>query len=343
MTTENILTRVNEALNEIDHGVTPRGTLQSLADDLQTQLRHEIAASRGTLNATKTLLAILKPNEKCRPALAYPWIDAAGRQCICDGFQVFRLNPQHHHPLPERPENAGPGVDIDKIIGTNGVDAGSFPFELDMPSATEIRQVIAIQRAQYTGKRANFTPLYDFGEHAPTVNANLLLNVATVFPAVKTLRWKNLVSLLYFTCDDGDGAIQPVRVEGKTMPGGMPANVEPTPEPKASDERAETIPAEPAAQPAKPEPKPEPTDAERAEQAISDAIANQKSFFRCYRDATSSGVKAEYAARINEAAVAEGKARLKLYTIRAAADPEYAMEPAEFERIIKRLYVKFPA
>lgn len=331
MNTEAILTQVNAALNEIDHSVTPRDTLQRLAKDLTDQLRREIAASRGSLNALKAIQAILNPNEKCRPGLAYPWIDAAGRQCICDGYQAFRLNDGHHQPLPERPENVSDHIDLDKIIPAAPDGMKSLP----MPSAAEIKQVIALQRAEYTGKRNSFRALYDFGEHAPTVNAALLLNVATIFPAVKTLYWTTLVTPLYFACDDGDGVILPIRVEGKRADDAAAKPADKTAEPAnpAETERSETIPADNPIQ----------AEIERAAEAIRQAIDKQAIYIRKHRDATSSGLKAEYADEVNKAAVAEGKARLNLYAAQCKIDPLYTMHPEEFARIISRLYVKMPA
>ena len=102
MQTHEILSRVNDAISLVEANNSPLDALKSLASGLEAQVRHEVAKSSGSGNAVKTVEAMLKPMLESRTALAYAWIDSKGRQCICDGFQAYRL--KKHLPLPKRPE-----------------------------------------------------------------------------------------------------------------------------------------------------------------------------------------------------------------------------------------------
>ena len=98
MNTETILTRVNAVMAYCDNAPMAGAMLKDLAADLSADIRAQCAKRQGVGNAAKTLTAILNAQKKrdTRTALHYAWLDDAGRQCVCDGFQAYRLR----EPLP---------------------------------------------------------------------------------------------------------------------------------------------------------------------------------------------------------------------------------------------------
>ena len=316
MCTQEILTRVNEAIRLVANNLSPRFVLGELAIELEAQMRREIANSRGVGNALRTVVAMLKSQEKAhRTALAYPWVDEQGRQCVCDGFHAFRL--RNHLPLPERPENAGSGIDLDRIwpTDTTGYKA------LSMPSAKELRAFIATERAK-TGRGRKIELVWSFGPNEPSVNAQYLLDAATVFPNAEKILWNTLVTPLVLTCDDGDFLLLPIRTDKTQNP---PATEEERKAVEAVQKRAETI-------------RKAHEDYNAAQQAAGEAqIAKNK--------ALDDAMNAENDAAKNDAmelyhafSKSEGESRLKAYAAGLVWDPEFDMTTGEFERIVRCLY-----
>lgn len=232
MTTQEILTRVNDAIRIYDPVLNAENSsscnvgtvayemhyaLESLAADLEAQLRLETAAQNGTTSATKVLTKLLNALKKhdTRESLHYAWIDANGRQCICDGFQAYRLNDPL--PLEPRPDDAGKPIDLDRVIPPNVEGWKRLP----LPSVKELRSFIAVERAKNGGKRGA-NAVWSFGDHAPSVNADYLLNAVQVFPNAATIFWDTLVTPLVIRDESGDAVILPIRVSNKTQP--EPAN-----------------------------------------------------------------------------------------------------------------------
>lgn len=225
MKTQEILTRVNDALRPFEAiekardsrdvnawsvATDMRDRLAALVSDLEAQVRGEIAASNGTVNATRTITRILNrcKKESFRTSLHYAWQDKDGRQCICDGFQAYRL--KEPLPLEPRPDNAGDPIDLDKIFPDIGKDYAPVP----LPSLQEVKSFIAIERAKYTGKRGGFVALWDFGAGKPVVNAEYLRDLLQVFPDAAEIfcgTGLKMLSPLVVRCDAGDAVMLPVR------------------------------------------------------------------------------------------------------------------------------------
>ena len=209
MKTESILTRVN-AIMAMHKDPTPARTeLEKLAADLAAQLRMECAASKGNASALRTVNAILKRvrKEGLREQLMYAWTDGQNRQCICDGFTAYRL--REHLPLDERPESAGLGIDLDKIIAPA---IACCTMQLTLPSVGELKAHIAVEHAQ---KGRKHTPLWDFGLGRPLVNALYLQELLAVLPDVKLYcrpGRSGLGAPLYAASERGDGVLLPVCV-----------------------------------------------------------------------------------------------------------------------------------
>lgn len=321
MRTQEILTRVNEAIalfgdNKLS---APCDALQTLARDLEAQLRSEIANSKGVGNATKAIVGALKVAEKDnRRALAYPWIDSEGRQCACNGFVAFRL--RNHLPLPERPKDAGDPIDLDRIVPS---DLSSYK-PLPMPTAKELREFIAIERAKHGGRR-RIDPVWDFGEYKPAVNACYLLNAAEVFPNAAEIFWQTITKPLVITCKDGDGVICPVRVEGKqASPEEQKAEAERR---EAEAQRRETI--------RKAE---EERDAQM-KKAVEEQTAKNAALIEA-ENAADDEAKAKAMEAYYEHAEAEGKARVRANAAMQIVQPDWDITPEQFEYIVNLIHVR---
>jgi len=314
MRTQEILARVHEAIGLFGDNKlsSPCRAMQSLADDLEAQLRSEIANSKGVGNALKTIVGILKGAEKGnRHGLAFPWIDGEGRQCVCDGFVAFRL--RNHLPLPERPKDAGDPIDLDRVFPADL--SGYKP--LPMPSAKELREYIAIERAKSGGRRRN-DPVWDFGNEKPAVNACYLLHAATVFPNAAELFWTTITKPLVIACEDGDAAVCPIRVAGKV------ASEE---ERNAEAERRETI-------------RKAHEDHNAAQKEAAEAQAEKNAALCKAELATDPDAKRDHMARYYESAEAEGRARLRSEVAMQIADPEWDMTPEQFAYLVHLLHVR---
>lgn len=208
MKTEHILSRVNEIAAQ-DAAAPVRAQLDALAADLAAQIRAEYAAAKGVGSIARTIDRILKRTRKQegRTSLHYAWIDAKGRQCICDGYQAYRLTEPL--PLEDRPADAGDPIDLEKIVPA--VNAADF-VELPLPGLSEIKARIALERATHDKKH---TPEWDFGEGRPVVNAAMLGELVQILPDAATIWCRRgsagLVSPLYTRTPDGDAILLPIK------------------------------------------------------------------------------------------------------------------------------------
>ena len=345
MNTQEILARVNDAMRPFMAVQTAQdsrgynaesvmrdmhGKLRLLAEDLEAQVRREIAASKGVGNAAKIITDMCKAQESSRKSLAYPWIDAEGRQCVCDGFQAYRL--REHLPLMERPDDAGQPIALEKIYPASL--AGWK--RLSMPSAKELRAFIAVEKAKQGGKR-NFAANWDFGPNEPTVNARLLLNAATIFPDAAEIFWNTLVSPLVITCEQGDAMILPIRTD-KTM--------KPTTEAEDKAIEAENAQKEQLRKEVKQRTEAickAHTDADAAWDLVREAMATQASAMDRAKNAKNAAARDAAVKTYLDACETEAKARLTHYAATTVWDECHSMTPQEFANVVLKLYARSAA
>lgn len=214
MKTETILTRIYSIMElcKEDNPVI-NNELSNLANDLAEQVRLEYATSRGQGNATRAIVSMLDAVKKrdTRRTLHYAWMDANGRQCICDGFRAFRLTEAL--PLEERPDDVGDPIDLDKSFpNLNGYAT------MPLPSTQEVKASIALERAKYGRRYSKEAPkVWDFGEYKPAVNSHYLLDLLTVLPGATGIYYKPscLVAPLYAKGERGEALLMPVMTPEK--------------------------------------------------------------------------------------------------------------------------------
>lgn len=209
MKAEPILARINGILAMSDDPTSTRYELEKLAEELADHVRREAAASRGVGNAAATIQRMLNGLKKSdhRTALHYAWIDAKGRQCVCDGFRAFRL--VEPLPLEPRPDDAGDGIALDKVVPN--IADGTFDA-LPMPKLADLKAHISLERAA-NGRKA--VALWDFGPGRPVVDASYLADLVTVLPDAAEIYVRRgpagLISQLYAKSERGDALLLPIR------------------------------------------------------------------------------------------------------------------------------------
>lgn len=213
MNTETILTRVNAVAAYCDASPVARLMLADLAADLEADIRTACAKRQGKGSAVKAMTAVLNARKKVsqeRDGLRYAWQDGAGRQCICDGFQAYRL--REPLPLEPRPDDADKPLDLDKVIPADLTGLHAIP----LPTAAELRAHLKTVRAK-NGRKA--VAVWDMGDGASSYNAEQLLNALAVLPDASEAYVKDgaaaLSCPLYIKTDSGEAYIMPCYTDAK--------------------------------------------------------------------------------------------------------------------------------
>lgn len=137
-----------------------------------------------------------------------------GRFCVCDGYRLVRLFAD----LPSIPHHES---DISPL-NTAAVMPDTLPDEsaaLPIPDTAELRAFIATAKAEGKAKKAIGMKPYKW--ESVSVNPEFLLTILQSLPGCKAFKTGNkLTAPIYFTADNGDGILMPVKPE-------------PTPEEKA--------------------------------------------------------------------------------------------------------------
>ena len=174
-------------------------------DGLQEDIRNEECSSKGALSALKAAQRILKTaSYGVREELKFPWTDEQGRQILCDGYRLARLNEPL--PLPERP------ADLQYI---------NYPAFLEPArngrgerlEAPDVKALSAYIKTIKPTLPKGGVVKWDFGEGLPMVDAQYLLELLALLPgAALYCTGKNpLISPIYFESESGDGVLMPVR------------------------------------------------------------------------------------------------------------------------------------
>lgn len=194
-------------------------------------------------------------NQPKREAYHKAWIDAAGRQCVCDGYRAYRINTRLD--AVETSAEQIP-MDLDKIF--QPLNAGKVE-EMPAPDPE------AVNLAIIDGKNHSRPALYDCGPEKPAFNAEYLREILRLFPGAK---WyfnpaAPTTGPAFIVHDAGSACICPVRKKQE-----HPADGQTAPEKPAADQ---TPPAAPAPE-QEPEPAPKPKPEKPAETVPPAAFKN---------------------------------------------------------------------
>lgn len=139
--------------------------------------------------------------------------DACGyiRHCLCDGYHAVRLN----NDVPELPRVAG-GLELNRIF-----DHLPQREVIHLPALSDLRKYIDDAKAAFIAenpnaaqrrrKCANPHMIYNLPGTDCYVNALYLLDMMTALEAPAAYKPSSPNSPIYFTADNGDGVLLPVR------------------------------------------------------------------------------------------------------------------------------------
>ena len=170
-------------------------TLASLLTELQRDLRAETAKANGKAKAYKSAMTIIN-NSGYSTLKGAIMID--GKQYVCDGFRALRFNNPIDLPMPEfdNPPN------LKNVFDKSQVNSQPLP----LPSIGELTSHIKLEKAK-TGQKIVY---WDCGEGYPLLDARYLLSILEAFPDCEAF-YENDYTAVYFTSNDGDAILLPVR------------------------------------------------------------------------------------------------------------------------------------
>mgnify|MGYP003301979745 CR=1 FL=1 len=207
MNAEKVLTWSVAALGHLKNGANGNAAeiLDYLKTEAEAEIRRNAAKQSGNANRQKAAERVIKSAKSTqREALHGSWIDSKGLQCICDGFQAYRL--REALPLETIPEKETP-LDLSRIIAENRGDL------LTLPPVPELKAHIKAEKARKKAQKDKTAPAWDFGEELPQVNAEYLLNALELLPDAIAIasRERPTLRAIYFKSEHGDGILLPVR------------------------------------------------------------------------------------------------------------------------------------
>ena len=170
--------------------------------DAYNELRNRVGkkAAGNTFTVLKRLA-----NNPAKADLNGAWIGKNGMYCVCNGYMGVRLVSE-----PKCIPECNGMKSFDGIVDNARADADKT---LPLPTAGEVKAYISQYKALF-GNKANI--IWWWGEGTPAVNANLLLDMLTLFPDAETVAYSTPVSVLYFSDGHGDGILCPVHAAPET-------------------------------------------------------------------------------------------------------------------------------
>lgn len=166
------------------------------------------ATGKDVLNACKRIV------KGARKGIQGYWRDEAGNNCVTDGYRLVRLNK----PLDGMEQLESAALDAERAIG----DTSKYDLAITLPDIKEVKAFIAVER-EAGRKGTKNHPFYPMclqygdaqdGSERVLVNPQFLLDMMCIFPDCKELKRCNLrLSAMYFSGENGDGILLPVRPE----------------------------------------------------------------------------------------------------------------------------------
>lgn len=174
--------------------------------ELLRMAKADMAAKKVTKSVVRGMNNIYKAAAAYgKEAYKGAWYDEQGRQCLCDGYRLVRLNtPVENIPnAPDDPNRAS----ADKLMGA----AHEYTKPLKLPNIKDLRQHIVEEQAKRRVERYRKDEriTYDFGEGLPLVDAQLLMDMLNIFDIAEAT-WEKLCAPIYFHSEAGDGLLLPV-------------------------------------------------------------------------------------------------------------------------------------
>lgn len=206
---QTFINREVEAEHKYNGMGLPATILIDLLIGLKSDIRAECAKANGSTNALKSALDIIKAaKKKPQTALHGAWM-VDEKQCVCDGCRAIRFN--EHLDLPVIPKDSQP-MNVLSIFNGAKQNENEYP----LPTIGELKAHIALEKAKPRTKAEKKRGIeYDIGEAYPLVDAEYLLTMIAGIENCKAYCGSTVLNIMYFSGDNGDGILCPIRRKDK--------------------------------------------------------------------------------------------------------------------------------
>lgn len=165
------------------------------AREIFVMAKDELGKAKGG-TAYSAVKRFIKGCTDARPSLKGVWMDAEGRQCMCDGYHAIRLK------TPVEGFETVTGMDLNAVFPPEW----ELVQEIRVPTPGEVK-INSVMRGSYPKRKC-----YDFGDGLPMVTVQYLKNIMDCLPDAKAyITDKGETSVIVFKSDKGDAILLPVR------------------------------------------------------------------------------------------------------------------------------------
>ncbi len=221
MTNEVILKLLNEMNAEDFEYITHKAyneLVEGIKDNIRTSSNKAVGKNALAKNAKAIIKSALKVS--CNPALHGAWVDKNGKQYVCDGFRILEINePIELPPISEdiKSENYFKAYKFIKEVKQKET------YDLEIPSAQELKAEIKILRSQMSAKEKKINKVaVTLIDKGLTLDAQYLLEISEALGGIKIIKVpvnSKDNELVYAENEIGTGLILPVRNTDKRLKG----------------------------------------------------------------------------------------------------------------------------
>lgn len=172
------------------------------AAEIMVEALDNMAKSKAGAGAVNVAKRIYQENERCRPSLAGIF-ESGGKWTVCDGYRAIMFN----NDMPELPHVDG-GSLAKSLPDMIGKTAKAEP--LDLPPVAELKAWAAAHGGKKALSAGKAKP-YIWGG-VVGVNVYYLIDMIQALENPRAYLPENKNSAIYFSGDNGEGILLPVRV-----------------------------------------------------------------------------------------------------------------------------------
>lgn len=172
------------------------------AAEIMVEALDNMAKSKAGAGAVNVAKRVYSENEPCRPGLAGIF-ESGGKYCVCDGYRAIMFNED----MPELPHVDGGS--LAKSL-PDMIDKAEKLDPLELPTVAELKAWAAANGGKKALSAGKAKP-YIWGG-VVGVNVYYLIDMLQALENCRAYLPENQNSPIYFSGDNGDGILLPVRV-----------------------------------------------------------------------------------------------------------------------------------